>query len=62
LFYLRTRSIPEKQAKSLLMHAFANDVVRNVHLEPLREYLENIIKRRLNGENITCEDCIFSCG
>ena len=61
LFYLRTRSIPEKQAKSLLMHAFANDVVRNVHLEPLREYLENLIKRRLNGENITCENCVFSC-
>jgi len=59
LFYLRTRGISEKQAKSLLMYAFANDVVRNVHLEPLREYLENIIKRRLDGENITCEDCAF---
>jgi len=61
LFYLRTRSIPEKQAKSLLMYAFANDVVRSVHLEPLREYLENIIKRRLNGENISCDKCVFSC-
>ncbi len=61
LFYLRTRGIPEKQAKTLLMYAFANDVVRNVHLEPLREYLESLIKRRLNGENITCEDCVFSC-
>ena len=60
LFYLRTRGISEKQAKTLLMYAFANDVVRNVHLESLREYLENIIKRRLNGENITCEDCVFS--
>jgi Fe-S cluster assembly protein SufD len=61
LFYLRSRSIPKKQAKTLLMYAFANDVVRNVHLEPLREYLENLIKRRLNGENITCEDCVFLC-
>jgi Fe-S cluster assembly protein SufD len=61
LFYLRTRGIPEKQAKTLLMYAFANDVVRHVHLEPLREYLENLIKRRLNGENITCETCVFSC-
>lgn len=61
LFYLRTRGISEKQAKTLLMYAFANDVVRNVHLEQLREHLENIIKRRLNGENITCEDCVFSC-
>ncbi|MCL2412529.1 MAG: SufD family Fe-S cluster assembly protein [Bacteroidales bacterium] len=60
LFYMRTRGISEKQAKTLLMYAFANDVVRNVHLESLREYLENIIKRRLNGENITCEDCVFS--
>jgi len=59
LFYLRTRGIPEKQAKTLLMYAFANDVVRNVYLDPLREYLENLIKRRLNGENITCEDCVF---
>ncbi|MDR0437896.1 MAG: Fe-S cluster assembly protein SufD [Bacteroidales bacterium] len=61
LFYSRTRGIPEKQAKTLLMYAFAHDVVRNVHLEPLREYLENLIKRRLNGENITCENCVFSC-
>jgi Fe-S cluster assembly protein SufD len=61
LFYLRTRGIPEKQAKMLLMYAFANDVVRNVHLEPLREYLENLIKRKLNGENITCEECVFGC-
>jgi len=60
LFYLRTRGIAEKQAKTLLMYAFSNDVVRNVHLKPLREYLENIIKRRLNGESITCEDCVFS--
>jgi Fe-S cluster assembly protein SufD len=59
MFYLRTRGIPEKQAKSLLMYAFANDVVRNVHLDSLREYLESLIKRRLNGENITCEDCVF---
>ena len=62
LFYLRTRGIPERQARALLMLAFANDVVRNVHLESLREYLENIIKRRLNGENITCEECVFSFG
>jgi Fe-S cluster assembly protein SufD len=61
LFYLRARGIPERQAKTLLMYAFANDVVRNVHLEPLREYLENLIKRKLNGENITCEECVFSC-
>ena len=59
LFYLRTRCIPERQAKTLLMYAFANDVVRNVNPEPLRDYLENLIKRRLSGENITCEDCVF---
>ena len=61
LFYLRTRSIPEKQAKTLLMYAFANDVVRQVHLEPIREYLENIIKSRLSGEDITCRNCVFRC-
>ncbi|MDR1950717.1 MAG: Fe-S cluster assembly protein SufD [Bacteroidales bacterium] len=62
LFYLRSRGISEKQAKTLLMYAFTNDVVRNVHLEPLRKYLENLIKRRLNGEDITCETCVFLCG
>ncbi|MDR2907554.1 MAG: Fe-S cluster assembly protein SufD [Bacteroidales bacterium] len=61
LFYLRTRGIPEKQAKTLLMYAFANEVVSHVHLEPIRDYLENLIKRRLNGETIICEDCVFSC-
>jgi len=40
LFYLRSRGIPERTAKSLLTYAFANDVIQRVKVEALREALD----------------------
>ncbi|SDL83450.1 Fe-S cluster assembly protein SufD [Catalinimonas alkaloidigena] len=49
LFYLRARGLGEGQAKAMLMHAFASDVVDKVRIEPLRNYLEQLITERLEG-------------
>lgn len=48
LFYLRARGIGEKQAKALLLHAFATDILEQVKPEKLRSYLEQKIDERLN--------------
>ncbi|MCR6719074.1 MAG: Fe-S cluster assembly protein SufD [Chitinophagaceae bacterium] len=47
LFYLQSRGIPEKQAKSLLLHGFTSDILEKIQLDPIREYAEESIHRRL---------------
>ncbi len=48
LFYLRSRGIELQQARMLLTRAFAQDVLGEIAIEPLRDYCESIIARRLN--------------
>ncbi len=47
LFYLRARGIGEESAKSLLVHAFAADVLSFVKIDVLSEYLDKLITERL---------------
>ncbi|CAN5569746.1 Fe-S cluster assembly protein SufD [soil metagenome] len=47
LFYLRSRGIAEPEARALLNHAFAADVINQVALEPLRESLMELLNRKL---------------
>jgi Fe-S cluster assembly protein SufD len=47
LFYLRARGIGERSAKSLLLHAFAVDILDNIKSEPLRDYVDQLISERL---------------
>lgn len=46
IFYLRARGLSEASAKKLLMHAFASEVVENIKIEELREYVEEKITLR----------------
>jgi Fe-S cluster assembly protein SufD len=48
LFYLRSRGIGEVEAQNMLVYAFANDIVEQIHLKPLRERLENLLMERLS--------------
>jgi Fe-S cluster assembly protein SufD len=52
--YLRTRGIPETQARGLLTEAFANEMVDLVDLAPLRQWLNDRIatrsRRNIPGE------------
>lgn len=47
LFYLRSRGIPKDEAQSLLMYAFAEDVIKKIKIDPLREQIERRIQAKL---------------
>ena len=47
LFYLQSRGIPEKIARSLLLHAYAMDILEHIKPEPIREYVDKLISERL---------------
>jgi Fe-S cluster assembly protein SufD len=48
LFYLRARGISEKNAKALLLHAFAVDVLEHIRHEGLRTHVDALISARLD--------------
>ena len=43
LFYLRARGIGEAEARAMLVHAFASEVIDHVSLEPVRDSLEGTL-------------------
>jgi Fe-S cluster assembly protein SufD len=50
LFYLRARGLSEQNARSLLLHAFAVDILDKIKWEPLRQYVDGLISERLQFE------------
>jgi Fe-S cluster assembly protein SufD len=50
LFYLRSRGVSEKAAKSLLVHAFAIDILDHIKPQALRNYVDHLITERLDVE------------
>ena len=58
LFYMRTRGIPEQEARVMLMQAFMADVIDTVRPEGLRDRLRLLVERRFHGRSsATCADC-----
>lgn len=51
LFYMRSRGIPEKEAKALLMYAFSNNVLSSVKIPEIKQRITKIIAAKL-GVNI----------
>lgn len=47
MFYLRSRGLSEDSAKSLLLFAFAGDVIEKIQIEPLKVYLQELVNKRL---------------
>ncbi len=47
-FYIRSRGVPHNLAKSMLIHAFANDVVEKIKIEKLREQVNHMIFEHLH--------------
>ncbi|MCK0161112.1 Fe-S cluster assembly protein SufD [Allomuricauda sp. F6463D] len=47
LFYLRSRGIPKKEAKALLMYAFTNNVLESVRIPELKARINKIIADKL---------------
>lgn len=61
LFFLRSRGIGEKEARMMLMNAFAYEVIQKINIEPLRDTINGLIEKRLNGEISRCHDCNYAC-
>jgi Fe-S cluster assembly protein SufD len=53
VFYLRTRGIDHDAARDILTFAFASDVIQRVHVEPLREQLDAMLRARLSQGRVT---------
>jgi Fe-S cluster assembly protein SufD len=49
IFYLQSRGIAKEQARNLLLHAFARDVIDRVKVDSLRARLEQILLERLHA-------------
>jgi len=61
IFYLRSRGICQKTARTLLMHAFAKEILNKINIPSLIDYTEDLVRKRLTGENISCHQCTLCC-
>jgi Fe-S cluster assembly protein SufD len=50
IFYLRSRAIPLEAAREMLTQAFAREIVDTIKDEPLRNYVDGILRSRLEKE------------
>ena len=50
IFYLESRGIEEKDAKSILTYAFANEIIAGIGLDELKDYLDVKLKAKLGIE------------
>jgi Fe-S cluster assembly protein SufD len=48
MFYLRSRGIPEKEARALLMYAFSNDILSSVKIPEVKQRITKLIAQKLN--------------
>jgi Fe-S cluster assembly protein SufD len=44
IFYLRSRGISLESARTLLLFAFTSEILERVKVEPIRNYLEGLVK------------------
>lgn len=47
MFYMRSRGIPQKEAKALLMYAFSNEVIESIRIPELKNRITKIIATKL---------------
>lgn len=52
LFYLKSRGIPERRAKIMLMTAFVKDVLNKIEIIPYRDYVNFLVNKRLKGQKV----------
>ncbi len=61
LFYIRSRGISERTAKTLLLYAFCDEVLQQITMPSLRDNLIDLVKTRLHGELTPCSECSLQC-
>ncbi|MGZ7040561.1 MAG: SufD family Fe-S cluster assembly protein, partial [Thermoanaerobaculia bacterium] len=47
MFYLRSRGLGEEEARSLLVYAFASEIVDRIRIEPVREQVRRVMFQQL---------------
>jgi Fe-S cluster assembly protein SufD len=52
LFFLRARGIGRDEARRLLIHAFASEVIQRINVESLRSRLEQVVRARFHETNV----------
>ncbi len=52
LFYMQSRGIGERKAKTILLQAFANEVIDKVRIPSYKFYLRTLVEKRLAGERV----------
>ncbi|MDD6622605.1 MAG: SufD family Fe-S cluster assembly protein, partial [Bacteroidales bacterium] len=58
LFYMRSRGVPEHEARIMLMQAFMNDVIAGVRMESLKDRLRHLVESRFGCNQATsCAAC-----
>ncbi len=57
LFYMRSRGIPEEDARLMLMQAFTSGVLELIRLDELKERLYELIEKRFKGQAARCGNC-----
>ena len=62
MFYLRSRGIGEKEARHLLMYAFANEIVSQISVPVLKDRIIELVDKSLRGELSRCNNCNIHCG
>jgi Fe-S cluster assembly protein SufD len=54
MFYMQSRGISYKDAKLLMLYAFADEVIKTIPHPSLKQQLENLTNERLKGGNPGC--------
>jgi Fe-S cluster assembly protein SufD len=49
MFYLKSRGISKETARTILIRAFASDVIKSIKVNEVRNYLEEILDKRFNN-------------
>lgn len=61
LFYMRSRGIDEKLARTMLMQAFMSDVIDTVSMPGLKERLHLLVEKRFENKDLSCGSCNINC-
>lgn len=62
LFYMQSRGIPRKEARLLMLYAFAHEVIEKIQVTPLKDRINHLVDKRLRGELSRCNNCANTCG
>lgn len=61
IFYMQARGISKREARLLMMFAFANEVTKSINIAALAERINELVSQRLRGELTRCHSCPINC-